>query len=223
MACCHTRRRLRLPGISLAFMPNPWPGVYGDRAVGSVTLGMPCARRHSAERTPACTSCGGASGSRAGFRPAVAMGVAAGVLHGVRHRLRDILEAAAVGVDLAARGEHRIGVAGNAVLADALGCRVQRGGPPRRWSYRRLACSPPGRCRWLRLGTAGGAELEPPQAATGSATATASATARLARRGPKSNLVHGPSSTWRAVTGAQHERDAATCRCYVLVTSAGAP
>ena len=67
---------LAAAGISLADMPNPWPGVYGDRAVGSVMFGRPCARRHSAARTPACTSCGGASGSRIGLRFAVAMSAA---------------------------------------------------------------------------------------------------------------------------------------------------
>ena len=66
-------------------MPNPWPGVYGDRAVGSVTFGRPCARMHSAARTPAWTSCGGAGGSRIGLsRPAAAISVRAGLLHGVR-------------------------------------------------------------------------------------------------------------------------------------------
>src|SRR5438876_591239 len=75
---------------------------------------------------------------------------------------------------------------------------------------------------WLRLGTAGGAEPEPPQAATGSATAAASATASPAARGLSRISFMGPSSTWRAVTAAQHKLGAATCRCYVLVTPASA-
>src|SRR5579859_6946026 len=122
----------------------------------------------------------------------------AGLPDGVEHRLRRVLDAAGVGVDLAAGGQHRVGVGGNPVLPDALRRRVQRGGT--------------GAGRALALLAGGLAERGHPGRAGGRAPATGQQQG-AGQAGDDVAVSHlnlpdrvGSSCTHRPVTRALHER-----------------